>query len=694
MQNRQKRQNRAETALKYLAAVLIIYGTLGVAVHMRLHSIATSGWVGWLKPLSFSDAPTQLVFMDTLQSYYDAQPWLAWMAWLAGVGIITWRRLPAAVISEDTLLKDPAFPFLRRAWVTPSVVLALLVLAGFARLVLLLPQGTGLSERPYDDEGVYAGASQLFVQGIMPYRDYFFAHPPIASLAYVPAMVYHFNEWGSPTSFMMARYLSVVYSLFTLILLFFIGKRLTGIAGGMMAGMLWALDQRVVDINRKVMLDGPMVLFSCVAFLLYLWARPYLSREQIMSVPKHPLLVLLLAGVCATLSALTKIAGVTCLLALMADVVWLSFSRPHDASNAATQIDGPPIRFYEASSAQKRRQAQYGLASLMAGTLLAVMVALVPFLIIAPSKIVRDIFFFQLLRPGDGINEIAARIGDLTAKLTNPMTMLFAALGFILLSLWIWLHRQAGAWRVVVVWMFFSVLVFTYSRSYYQHYYMQLVAPLCLLGAGVSLLPQVARRIFLGGSGERVYSHRLVKTGIVALLASVSLPLLMVQWNGIVTPHQDRIFELVSRYVNNAVPPETAVLATDEQFNFLAGRPPSYNSTGYLIDSYGHMISLGLGLQTRSLEDLWRSVLQGNHGPPPQAEEAAGPEARAHRNDVYGVLLLPAVQADFLDRASRVPLIVLHSTGFNRLTRETQKVIAEASKLVEQKERYSIYRTP
>ena len=107
-------------------------------------------------------------------------------------------------------------------------LLLLLLVGGYARMTELWPQSRGISQFPYDDEGVYAGAAQLAVQGILPYRDYFFAHPPMAALAYAPAMAYHFTAWGSPTSFMDARYLSVAYSLVTLVLIFLIAYLLAG----------------------------------------------------------------------------------------------------------------------------------------------------------------------------------------------------------------------------------------------------------------------------------------------------------------------------------------------------------------------------------------------------------------------------------------------------------------------------------
>jgi UDP-glucose 4-epimerase len=86
-------------------------------------------------------------------------------------------------------------------------------------------------------------------------------------------MAYHFTEWGSPTSFMMARYLSVFYSLITLALLFGIGYRLAGTWGGSIAGGLWAIDDRVVEINRKIMLEGLLRSFNDMHKMPYVALR-------------------------------------------------------------------------------------------------------------------------------------------------------------------------------------------------------------------------------------------------------------------------------------------------------------------------------------------------------------------------------------------------------------------------------------
>ncbi|MDQ6693123.1 MAG: phospholipid carrier-dependent glycosyltransferase [Chloroflexota bacterium] len=648
-----------EKILSAAATILMVYGALGVATSLRLLALLAQGMLGWSGIPDAASPPVGTTWLAALQEHYDARPWLPWFAWLLGSGLLMWRwrrsfpRAGGSVEGERPHMAS----HVRARWVAPAALLLLVLFGGFIRMGVLWPQSTGLQQLPYDDEGVYAGASQLFVQGLMPYRDYFFAHPPVAAFSYAPAMLYHFTQWGSPTSFMMARYLSVFYSLITLTILFLIGYRLVGLLGASLAGMLWALDGRVVEINRKVMLDGPMVLLSCVALLLYLWVRPALSLHSAGSTPARLRTVLFLVGVCAALSALTKIAGVACLLAIVSDVAWLWLNRR-----------GSP----DATRSRLLSEA----ASLAGGVLAAVALIVLPFLFMAPSQIVRDVVFFQLLRPGDGTVDITARIGDLTSTLANGLTMLSAGLGFLLLSQWVFRQRQTGPWRVVVLWTFFSMLIFSYSRSFYPHYYIQLAAPLCLLGGGLSLFNGVIGRIGVAERLQPIMSARAMPVVAAALLGIIALPLALTQWTSDLTMQSRPVFAIVGRYVSDAVHPGIAVLASDEQFDFLAARPPSRNATGYMIDSYGHMISLGLGLATRDWGDLWSAALRGEH-----------------TNDPYAMMHRAAPQADFLDRASRAALIVIHDKGFPRLTAATLNAIKAQTTVAEQKNQYTIYRS-
>ncbi|PZR95332.1 MAG: hypothetical protein DLM69_11720, partial [Candidatus Chloroheliales bacterium] len=213
---------------RWLGLALLVYGSVGIVVMMRLLPLlaqAVSLWLG-----GSGDAPRPgVAFLGPLEAHYDPRPWLGWAAWLLGLllvapppqwlkGVIN-RPLDAAP-PQDAINTSPAdaisgegvinhapteviaattakFKVQNSEFVIPALLIILIIGVGaYTRLNLLVPQEKGLIEYPYDDEGVYAEASQLTLQGILPYRDYFFAHPPLASLVYIPAFAYHFNAWG------------------------------------------------------------------------------------------------------------------------------------------------------------------------------------------------------------------------------------------------------------------------------------------------------------------------------------------------------------------------------------------------------------------------------------------------------------------------------------------------------------------
>jgi hypothetical protein len=162
---------------------------------------------------------------------------------------------------------------------------------------------------------------------------------------------------------------------------------------------------------------------------------------------------------------------------------------------------------------------------------------------------------------------------------------------------------------------------------------------------------------------------------VIVVIAAIALPLAATAWAGLVTRREDRIFEIVARYINDAVPPDTPVLTTDEQFNLLAARPPSRNATGYLVDSYGHMIYLGMGIPSRD----WGSLL---------SDLFIGPRS----DDPYAAMHQPLPQSDFVARASNSPLIVIHDKGFARLTEDTVAQIERLADIEVEEARYTIYR--
>jgi hypothetical protein len=89
------------------------------------------------------------------------------------------------------------------AYLAVPLILALAAVARLAELDV-----TRLSGASYD-EAVYATSARVFLHGIIPYRDYFFAHPPVGAFVYSPAMLLDSTAWGGPESFAAARQQSV-----------------------------------------------------------------------------------------------------------------------------------------------------------------------------------------------------------------------------------------------------------------------------------------------------------------------------------------------------------------------------------------------------------------------------------------------------------------------------------------------------
>jgi hypothetical protein len=133
------------------------------------------------------------------------------------------------------------------------------------------------------------------------------------------------------------------------------------------------------------------------------------------------MLALLLVGGLGALSALTKIAGAACLLAILADLLWLRLDRAPSTEHRVPSGSGPtPGARYSVLGA---------FAALLGGALAAALICVGPFLVIAPSAFARQVLFFQILRPSDGVIDVPARIADLSTTFGNSLTLIFAAVG-------------------------------------------------------------------------------------------------------------------------------------------------------------------------------------------------------------------------------------------------------------------------
>ncbi|HEX8220874.1 MAG TPA: hypothetical protein VF914_16910, partial [Chloroflexia bacterium] len=579
-----------------------------------------------------------------LWRHFTYQPALSWLAWVLGaVGLLLGSspvsiRKVVALVDIDTNQRTKGAVRKEQLLLTVAAAV-LLFFAAYLRLSLLVPVERGLLEDPSYDEGVYAEASQLFLQGILPYRDYFFAHPPIAAVVYAPAMAVDFRLWGSEASFMAARFMGVAYGLLALVGLLLVGyeaggKGVRGVLAGATAAALYAVDPRTVAINRKIMLDHPMLAVALFALFFYL-RSVHISKAGTdrqrggLTFPTSKVALAMLVGFLSAASTLIKVQGLTCFLAIfITTLIFMLF------------LDG----------AKGRRTYLFGIAG---GFLLGLVLLGGPFFLAAPNQFARMVIFFQLLRPMDGARFTSDRIANITQDLSNGLTPSLAIVGAVLLMTTLWhqsrpsknpaaqkREQAAGAlqqttlsWVAIMLWGALNMLLFTYSRSFFDQYYLEVAAPLYLLTGAIWIyVPRqlsVSRRKFAIGSTAAALALILLPFTVAAIQAS--------------TEHRvNTLYVQLGARIEASTTPADELLTTDAQLNLLASRKPSQTITGYLVDSYGYFIYKGLGLQDWSWVEMRGAMWQASE---PSVSEVM------HRS---------WAQQDFIDRAQDADFVAIY----------------------------------
>jgi 4-amino-4-deoxy-L-arabinose transferase-like glycosyltransferase len=455
----------------------------------------------------------------------------------------------------------------------------ILVLAACLRLYGLLPVQRGLRAAQDYDEGVWDSTAQLMLQGHLPYRDFFATLPPVGIylLAAVLRLVY--VPWGSSLGLMATRYASVVYGLATGVLVYLLGRRLAGRAAGLLAAGLLAVDGMVIGMDRMAMLEPPLNLFSVLALWAYLGAFDRASDEA------RGQRLAALAGVLAAVASLAKTPGMVVILALVS-----------------------------VSLLRRRWREALILAASFAASWLALSAY---FLAQCPGEFVKQVYLFQFLRPADGVVRRLSRLYDVWHYGQAWLSVRLGTAGALLVG-WLALRRrEAQPWLVVLAWAGYTGLFMMANSSYYPQYYVQLAVPLCLLGGGL-----LDARLWPGGRQRwGIPKTRCLTLGGVALtlvlLAGLVSGQLLQQPAQIATllSQTDSIYVDVADQIRRNSAADARVLVFEPNYAFLASRPPAGAQVGhFLVDSYGEMLYVNLGIPERSLPELAYSVLMAKKG--------------------------------------------------------------------------------
>jgi Glycosyltransferase family 87 len=412
---------------------------------------------------------------------------------------------------------------------------ALAVLAVGAWLLRVLPffNRHGAFGYPVDyDEGVYFTASALLFQGLLPYRDFMFVHPPGSLLLWSPAAALA-SGWDAATCFVLARWLAAGVGALNVFLVGRLALRAWGPVAGVVAALVYATYPELVLVERGPFLE-PVLNLACLAMANVWLDSPGDGRAS---------RGWLWAGALCGLAISVKVLG----------GIWL----------AAALLSRSPRSAW---------RSQLGLA-LAAGATVLLLVG--PFVAAAPSRFLQDVFLFQSLRPGDGESDRLVRLHDMLHERR------WVGVGLALLGLWVAsvrAFRSSGpsrpAERFFAVAYALTVAAFLASPSYWSQYNAHLAASEAVLaGLGAAALHgwlSARGRTWARAVPVPLAPARHLREGLRA--RAPDLPAL-------------------GRYLRDSVPADAPVCAFEPAWGLTGGRlPPRLPGVPLVVDSYALML--------------------------------------------------------------------------------------------------------
>lgn len=292
------------------------------------------------------------------------------------------------------------------------------------------------------DEGVYFAAAGWMREGLWPWRDFVFAHPPGQPLFLLSTSLLFKPLVGLSGAFALSRWLAAVLGALNTVWVGLIVSRFprATMAASLLAAGVYATYSEVAQVERGPFIE-PLLNFVCLAMTWFVvTANGRTSR-------------VVAAAVLAGLASVVKLwAGLWVLGALFALPSWKE-----------------RLRF-----------------SVVGGAVIAVLLA--PFVFSAPAAFFEQVLWFQSARPPDGLIERLARAEQIVSvrHLASPLI----ALALVVLTL----LRRASPPRefqgVLVTWSV-TVAAFFASRAYWNQYNSHLVASeAVLVGLALCLVPR------------------------------------------------------------------------------------------------------------------------------------------------------------------------------------------------------------
>ena len=441
---------------------------------------------------------------------------------------------------------------IKRRWLGVVAVLFMITLGAWIRLAPLWHTAEAATWTYDYDEGVYVSAARLWLQGNLPYRDVWLAHPPAGIATLTPAIAISSN---GVEALVNARRWTVVLDLAAAALIGWIGYQLGGVGVGALSMAVYLLDGSVASNSTHVWLETGLNVWSLLAL-----------GCALHGVHRQRWRWLLASGGFAVLALATKFIGVAVLIALVLGFIM---------------------------QRQWRAIAATLLGSLITGIMLAVVA-----LWFGWNNLIQQTLLTQMLRPPQDIS-LSEKIHLMFAHPASQLTLMLASLGMIgLLIAW---RNINSNWSIVLIWVAVVVQLFASSPSFYLHYLTQLVAPLAVLAGGLGLLWQ-----------QSSWRRRAVMLAFALLI----LPPLVRQQVPLVADTPSTKLVTSAAMLREQTPAEQPILSFESGYNLLADRPFVRAPDGRLmIDYFMQRRSLGVAWDQHWWNDLSRLIKKQSLNP-------------------------------------------------------------------------------